>query len=109
MDFETLVELLKNPPEDGLPAELPDQLAAAYQDMVDTYTISSGTLTEQLESANTAREAAETAKKTAQAHNARLLKALPANREPEGGENGNDAGDGPEENPITIESLIEYR
>lgn len=110
-EFNELIELLKSAnDENPLPDDFVDQLQASYQETVDTYTNSSATLTEQLEEANAARTASDTAKTTAQEHNARLLRTLPAKREPkvdpEPSDDGGDDPDFPE--PTTVESLIEY-
>lgn len=111
-EFHELIEQLKNvDDENPLPEDFVSQLEAAHQEMVDVYTTSSATLTEQLEAATAERDASNTAKTTAQQHNARLLRTLPAKREPkvDPAPSGDDDGDDPDfPAPTTVESLIEY-
>lgn len=110
-EFLELIQTFRDPGEDGLPEDFADQLQAAYDQTIDTYDTSSATLSEQLEAANTAREASEAAKKTAQQHNARLLRSLPASREESTSAEDNSSSTELEDSdqPTTIDSLIEYK
>lgn len=107
MDFNELLEQLRNPGEDGAPEDIADQLKLAYDNDVATLTSSATTMSEELASERAAREAAETARNLAQDHNRRLLRSLPANQE-----QGDKSGEGvPETNDgqITIEDLFTTR
>lgn len=115
MDFAELIAQMREPGEAGLPEDFADQLQAAYDDTVNVYTDSSATLTEQLEAAQTGittaqadRDAAIADKTKAQAHNTRLLRSIPMSKGTDTDNSGGDDGQGLPE-PVTIESLIEYK
>lgn len=105
-----LIEMLKNPPAEGLPDNLADQLENAYDEDVATYTASAANALSQVEGLQNQLTAADAAKKVAQAHNAQLLKSIPASG------NNDDSGEGdtadnnsdPFDSSVTVESLTEY-
>lgn len=107
--FSELLEMLANPPEDGLPEDIATQLQTEYDKGIQEYTESAASALERATAADTAREAAEAAKLEAQRHNARLLKSIPAN-DPGDGEPGvSDHNTDPFESSVTIESMTEYK
>ena len=106
--FKELMDLLKNPPEEGLPENLAEQLETAYDASIQDYTESAASALERATAAETARQAAESAKTEAQKHNARLLKSIPADK-PDDDDPDGDHNTDPFESSVTIESMIEYR
>lgn len=110
MTFKELLELLRNPPEDGLPADLADQLQTAYDGDVATYTSSATNALSQLQGMQEKLTAAEAAKQVAQEHNAKLLKSIPAygDNDNPGDSDTDDDGDDPFESNTTVESMTEY-
>lgn len=107
--FKELLELINNPPEDGVPADLATQLQAEYDKDIQSYTDSAATALERATLAETARNAAEEAKTEAQRHNARLLKSIPANVSDDDDPAGDDHNTDPFESSVTIESMTEYK
>lgn len=105
-----LIEMLKNPPAEGLPDDLADQLETAYDEDVATYTTAATNSLAQVEGLQNQLTAAVTAKNVAQQHNAQLLKSIPAHGDnDDSGQSDNDNGDtDPFGSSVTIESQIEY-
>ena len=107
--FSELLEMLANPPEDGLPEDIATQLQTEYDKGIQEYTESAASALERATAADTAREAAEAAKLEAQRHNARLLKSIPANDPGDDDPGQVDTDTDPFGSGITLESMIEYK
>lgn len=107
--FKELLDLMTNPPEDGLPDDLATQLQAEYDKDIQGYTDSAATALERATIAESARTAAETAKTEAQRHNARLLKSIPANKVDDDDPDDDDHNTDPFESSVTIESMTDYK
>lgn len=99
--FKELLELISNPPEDGLPTDLAAQLQGAYDEDVVTYTDSAAT-------ALARATAAETRRDDLQNLNSRLLKSIPAN-EPNDGDPGDDHNTDAFESNVNLDDFIEYK
>lgn len=72
MDFAALLELMRNPGEDGLPEDIADQLAAAHESAVSSADAKIGELTEQVTGLTTTANQLK-------AHNYDLMRSLPSN------------------------------
>lgn len=105
-DFSDLIAQLREPGEGIDLTTVADALQNAYDETVSTHTDASASLAEQLAQETARANAADAAKATVQAHNARLLKSVPSGNEPEQPSADQDAQLGGQ---TTIESLIEYK
>lgn len=105
-DFSELLAQLREPGEEIDLATVADALQSAYDETVSTHTDASASLAEQLAQETARANAADAAKATVQAHNARLLKSVPSGNDEQ---QPNVDQDKPLGGQTTIESLIEYK
>lgn len=106
-DFSELIAQLREPGEGIDLATVADALQSAYDETVSTHTDASASLAEQLAQETARANTAETAKAAVQAHNARLLKSVPAGDDKQ--QQSNVDQDTSLDGQTTIESLIEYK